>query len=178
MAIDYITGGQLSFPAEADAKALRTNIDSAGQTVILPGDPAVHAVAKGKLKAILDANATQKVTDAEVTDAVAAMLSYHRKAWSGPLGSAPGSSYPKQEMKTHLSLIHAMQPSEDDLKNAGLLPAIAQLIGNYAANTSKPALERGLDRLGLGAPMTQAELEQQAPGFIQSIKQGRGAGIP
>lgn len=173
--IDYIPAGQLNFPHMENGRQLRADIDNAGQTVLIPMNGMPHTIAMETLKDVMSA-APQRTMENDIKSVVDKLWRYHHDAFTKTSGATGASSYPKQEMRTYLSLIHALQPDKDALMKAGVAEGMAKAIGDYCS-ANKGNIERGLTELGLGEPMMLAELKQEVPTFLAPLSQGNGAGV-
>ena len=78
-------------------------------------------------------------------------------------------------MKTYLSLVHHLQPEENNLTAKGMKQNMAKVYGTVGEK-GKQDVERAMNVLQLGSPMTETELQQKVPSLIVSLSQGRAGG--
>lgn len=174
--VNFITAVQLGFPnlPKEEAQALRANLDSAGQSVFNQNNGAAYEVAKEKFKALLDPVNPQAVQDASIDTVAKALLQYNKRILVSKVNTATGTM-PKEQLKVYFSLVRTLQPDEVSLTAKGLSQGLAKTIGDYC-DQSKAAIEKGLTQLQLGAPYTDAELQQKLPAFVKFFSRGQGPG--
>lgn len=136
-------------------KRLRNAIDNAGQTVLLPLSP-YSTASKAKLAVLMD-----ETHDApRVAEAYGNVRQFHSMLISNPVGvKTPNSAlkkYPKEQVHTHLSLLHELQPAQDDF--------------------SREAIKEACKVLGLPPVLEKDELKAKLPALLQSVGAGVGRG--
>lgn len=145
--VKHITSRQIteSLQEKYEGNTLHCRVDNAGQTVWYAPNYLPHFVPAMDEKLARMMNASDKGATLKLGEVREAMELYHKRVFSG----AATGSYPKEQMQGYLSLLYHLQPESEAI--------------------NKQAISKALEKLELGAPLSEEELGKKFPVLIASV---------